>query len=89
MIEGLNRETLKRLYVTEKKSTPEIAKIFGCSHRTIQIRCKEYGIKLRPASRRIIGLNKLVLHRLCIKEGKTSKEVTEMFSCSYPTVLRK
>jgi len=87
MLERLNKRTLNKLYIKEKKSLREIAKIFGCSRTTIQEKCRQYGIKLRPSSwRRIEGLNKSVLQRLYIKEGKSLVKVAEMFSCSPLTV---
>jgi len=89
MIERLNEETLKRLYVREGKSTRTIAKMFDCSYFGILYRCKKYEIKLRPTRKRIIKLDKPVLKRLCVKEGKSSKEVAEMFSCSSQTVLKR
>ncbi len=89
MIEGLNKRTLKRLYITEKKSTPVIARMYECTHRTIIMRCREYGIKLRPKSRKVEGLNKPVLHKLHIKDGKSLHEIAERFSCHSETVRRK
>jgi len=89
MIEELSEEILKRLYVTEQRSTTEIAKIFRCSSRTIRIRCKKYGIKLRPKGRRIKELDKSVLQKLYVKEGKQTKKIAEIFSCSPGTVRNR
>ena len=87
MVEELNKRTLNKLYIKEKRSLREIAKIFGCSRTTIQNKCRQYGIKLRPSSvRRIEGLNKSILQRLYVKEGKSLVKVAEMFSCSPPTI---
>jgi hypothetical protein len=33
MIEGLDKETLKRLYITEQRTIREIAKLFGLKKR--------------------------------------------------------
>lgn len=89
MIEALNRETLKKLYTREHKSIREIAKIFDFSYFGMLYRCKKYKIKLRPKGKEIIKINKSVLKRLCVKEGKSSGEVAEMFSCSSRTVQKK
>ncbi|KPJ56039.1 MAG: hypothetical protein AMJ42_05835 [Deltaproteobacteria bacterium DG_8] len=89
MIEGLNKETLKRLYIKEQKTTIEIAKMFGCSPFAILYRCKRNRIKLRPRGWRIKELDKSVLRRLYVKEGKSSKIIAEMFSCSPDTVLNR
>ena len=45
MLEGLNKETLERLYIEEGKSTYTIAKLFGCSPMTVWMKCKKHGIK--------------------------------------------
>jgi DNA-binding CsgD family transcriptional regulator len=83
ILEKLNKETLKRLYITEKKSTTEIAKMFGCTPRPIQERCRKYGIKLRPRGSIIKGLDKALLRELYVKEGKTLREIAKIFGCSH------
>jgi transposase len=89
MIEGLKRESLERLYIIEQKSTPEIAKIYGCSPRTIQDRCRKYGIKLSPRGRTNKWLNKSFLQKLYVKEGKTIREIAKILSCSHETVRNR
>ena len=86
MIEELNKKTFKRLYIVEQKSLREIAKMFGRSYTFAHHRCRKYEIKLRPSRIRIKGLNKPVLRKLHIKEGKSFNEIAEMFSCSPSTV---
>ena len=86
MMEELNKETLKRLYLKEGKSLATIAKMFGCSYTFAHHRCRKYEIELRPSRIRIKGLNKSVLQRLCVREGKSAKKIAEMFSCSPFTV---
>jgi transposase len=83
---GLNKETLKKLYIKEEKTTVEIAKMFASSPNTIQNKCREYGIKLRPGGTIIKGLNKSVLQKLYVNESKSIKEIAEMLSCSYSTI---
>ena len=86
MIEVLNKETLKRLYITEQKSLREIANMFGRSYTFAHHRCRKYKVKLRPSRIRIKGLNKPVLRKLRFKEGKSFNKIAEMFSCSHMTV---
>jgi DNA-binding CsgD family transcriptional regulator len=90
MKKELDRETLTRLYIKEKRSLRAIAKMYGLAPSTVRYRSIKYGIKLRPqpGSRRI-NLNKSVLKKLCVKEGRSSKEVAEMLSCSPLTVLAR
>jgi transposase len=89
MKEELNKETLKRLYVVEQKSLREIAKMFGRSYAFVHHRCKKYRMELRLQGRRVVGLNKSVLQRLCVREGKSAKKIAEMFSCSPITVRNR
>jgi transposase len=90
MIKALDRGTLKRLYLKEKRSLHEIARMFGCSYFCVHYRSMKYGIKLRPKTwRRKIHLDKSVLKRLCVKEGQSSKKVADMLSCSNATVLKR
>jgi DNA-binding CsgD family transcriptional regulator len=64
--------------------------MYGISDSTVRYRSIKYGITLRPqpGSRRI-NLNKSVLKKLCVKEGRSSKKVAEMLSCSPATVLKR
>jgi transposase len=90
MPEELNKETLTRLYVKEKRSLRDIAKLFGRSYTFAHHKSMKYAIKLRPKTwSKRLDLNKSVLKRLCVKEGKSSKEVAEILSCSYGTVLKR
>ncbi len=88
MKEGLNKETLRRLYVKEGKSASTIAKMFGCSQPTIIYRCWKYGISLRTYTRekKIKGLNKKVLEKLYVKERKSTLKIAKMFGCTHKTV---
>jgi transposase len=85
----LDKETLARLYVKEKLSLRAIAKMYDVSYFCVQYRCKQYGIKARPKTSKRIHLDKAILQKLCIKEGKSSKEVAELLSCSFVTVRER
>jgi DNA-binding CsgD family transcriptional regulator len=89
MKEGLDKRTLYRLYIKEQKSTPVIARMYECTHRTVIMRCREHGIKLRPRGKKIEGLNKSVLQRLHMRDDKSVGEIAERFSCHPETVRRK
>lgn len=90
MIQGLDRDTLKRLYLKEKRSLHEIARMFACSYFCVHYRSMKYGITLRPKTwRRKIHLDKSMLKRLCVNEGQSSKKVAEILSCSHATVLKR
>jgi transposase-like protein len=88
MMEGLDKETLKRLYIKERKATREIARIFGCSSSTIKDRCKKYGIKLRPSQKgKLKGLNKETVKRLYLKEQKSINKIAKLLDCSTSSIL--
>ena len=89
MKEGLNKETLRRLYIKEKRPLRDIAEMLGCSYTIVRHRCIKYRIRLRPKNRKRINLKKSVLMRLYVKEKKTAKKVAEMFSCSSTTVIKR
>jgi DNA-binding CsgD family transcriptional regulator len=90
MVKELDKETLKRLYLKEKRSTYDIAQMSGCSSTKVRYRCIKYGIQLRPNTwNRKINLKKSVLMRLYVKENKSLKEVAEILSCSSLTVVKR
>jgi len=90
MVKELDKETLKRLYLKEKRSTADIAQMLGCSSTKVRYRCIKYGIKLRPKTcNRKINIEKSVLMRLCVKENISIKEVAEILSCSSATVIKR
>ena len=90
MKKELDKETLTRLYIKEKRSLRAIAKMYGLSPSTVHYRSIKYGIKLREnVGLKRIALKKSVLKKLCVKEGRSSKEVAEMLSCSPATVLKR
>lgn len=48
----IDANDLRRLYVDEMKTTPEIAEIYGTSHQTILKHLRKHGIELRRAVNR-------------------------------------
>jgi DNA-binding CsgD family transcriptional regulator len=90
MIKDLDKETLKRLYLKEKRSIREIAQMARCSPTKVRYRCIKYGIKLRSNTwNKKINIKKSVLMRLYVKENKSFKEVADILSCSRTTVLTR
>ena len=87
-MEQLDKETLKRLYVEEDKSTHEISRILGYSSVTIASRCREYGIELKHRWKKRKEINKEVLKKLYIREGKTLTEISKILDCSYSKVRK-
>lgn len=88
-LKGLNKEVLKKLYITERKPTTQIAKMFSCSPGTIWNRCRQYGIKLRPSSVKKITITKSALQKVYVKERIPVKEVEKRFSCSHTTIFQR
>lgn len=88
MMKRLDRDTLEKLYVKEQKSTSEIAKQFGCTPRTIQLKCRKFGIKLRPKGGKLEYINKSILQKLYVEENKSLREISKILSCS-PSVIKK
>ena len=86
MISELTKEMLEELYIKKGKSTHEIARIHRCSSETIANRCREYGIKLKGQGKRRKKIDKAVLVRLYVSEGKTITEITKILGCSYSKV---
>ena len=80
--EGLNEETLRRLYLDEKKSINAIAKIFGCSDEKIHRRLDRYGIKTRPVSTLLDKLDRETLYQLRVVEKKKISDIAKVFKCS-------
>jgi transposase len=85
-LKGLNKATVKKLYLNEQKSINKIAKMLDCSPSSILYQCKRYGIKLRPRMKVIKGLNKSTLQRLYVKEDKSINMIAVKFKCSYSVI---
>jgi len=89
MKEGLNKETLERLYIKDGKSIREIGKILGCSRDAVRTRCKRYGIPLRPPGQKRVDIDNPTLRRLYVEEGKTVTDIASIFNCSISVISRK
>ncbi len=75
MIEGLDKDTLYKLYVKEGKSIREVAEILACSREPVRLSCKKFGILLGRQRGKIEEIDKKTLYRLYFKEGKTVVEI--------------
>jgi len=89
MIEELNKETLIRLYIKEKRTLRDIAEMFGRSYTLVRHKCIQYRIKLRPKNYKIIKFEKSVLQRLYVQEDKPPREIAQIFSCTPATVRNR
>ena len=90
MVKELDKETLERLYLKEKRSTHDIAQMSGCSCTKVRYRCIKYGITLRPNTwNRKINIEKSVLMKLYVKENKSITEIAKILSCSRATVIKR
>jgi transposase-like protein len=85
-LKGIHRGTIYKLYVSDKKSIHKIARLLNCSPSSILYRCKKYGIKLRPRKKEIPGLNRSILYRLYVKEGRSINKIAEKFACSHSVI---
>jgi DNA-binding CsgD family transcriptional regulator len=90
MAKTLDKATLQRLYLKEKRATRDIAQITGWSPSGVRYRCIINGIKLRVNTwNRRVNLKKSDLVRLYVKEGKSSKEIAGILSCSSKIVTER
>jgi|GEM_PF-2051530 len=90
---NLDKSILYHLYVEEKKSSSEIAKIFNVSDVTIRKYLKKYNIPVRSVieSHRLAQgkfINKDTLYHLYIEEKKSTDKIAKMFNISQPSVFR-
>jgi transposase len=69
MIKALDRNTLKRLYLKEKRSLHEIARMFGCSYFCVHYRSMKYGIKLRPKTADMLSCSNATVLKRCREYG--------------------
>jgi len=89
MVEELNKETLTRLYIKEKRPLRDIAEMFGRSYTLVRHKCIQYRIKLRPKNYKIIECKKSVLLRLYVQEDKPPRKIAQMFSCTPATIRNR
>ncbi len=90
MVKVLDKETLTRLYLKEKRSIRDIAQMAACSPTKVRYRCIKYGIELRANTwNRKINIKKSVLMQRYVKENKSLRKVAEILSCSSETVIKR
>lgn len=80
---------LKLLYERDKFSVRDLAKRYDCGNTTIQRALHKYKIRVRPtmATRLIIPSRKIKF--LYEKRGKSSTDISRMFSCAPVTILNR
>ena len=90
MRQELNKETLTKLYLQEKRAIRDIAVMSGWSPSAVRYKCIKYGIKLRRNTwNKKINIKKSVLQKLYVKEKRSSTEIADILSCNPATVLQR
>lgn len=89
---NISKKELKKSYLEQKMSSPEIAKIYHCSPCTIRDLLRKYKIRVRTKSEAIqllynINISKKELKKLYLEKKMSSPEIAEKFNCS-PTYVR-
>lgn len=87
-IKRLNKSALQRLYVREKKSINEIARMFSLHPYTVRMKCNQYGIEIKD-HRKIEGITKSLLQKMYVEEGKSTREIAKTIGCSREPVRLK
>lgn len=81
-------EQLVKLYWKKGLTTLQIAKIFSCAQRTIQIRMQECNIPLRPRGNKL-EIPKEKLFEFYINQRLSSRKIAKSYRCVYSTIDRK
>jgi hypothetical protein len=89
MTERLFKETLKKLYIKEKKTVREIAEMHDCPDALVRYRLRKCGIRKIPILPRRIVLKKSLLQEFYIKDGKSTREIAKSLACSPETVRQR
>ena len=78
------------MYVQERKSIFDIAKMYSWPYDAVKDSCIKYGIKLRGRTGyKKINIEKSVLQKLYLKEKRTLREIADFFSCGLRTVIKR
>ena len=89
MRQELDKATLSRLYLQDKKSTYAIAEAKGWSESQVVRQCNKYGIMRRPSRREKIKIDKSILQKLYVEESKSIEAIAAILTCNPTTVLRR
>lgn len=83
------KEELIRLYVEEKKSACEIAKIYGTSHSTILEKLRKYGIEIRP-NKKLVNVENLkeMLENMYLKRELSISQIAKEFGVTKEAIWR-
>lgn len=92
LIDKILPQKLRELYLGQRISSPEIAKIYHCDPRYIRDLLRKYKIKIRTKSEAIrllfkITISKKELKMLYLKEKLSSFKIAKRFNCS-PSFIR-
>ena len=84
----IDKETLYRKYIIEKKNPAQIGKEIGCPRRTIHRHFKKYGIPSRSfrGANGKFSIDRETLYRKYITENKTPSRIAKEVGCSISTI---
>ncbi len=84
----ISKEELEELYVEQKLSTYQIAKVYGCWDSTIGHKLKEAGIVRRnPKKKRVFP--KQVLEELYLRKKYSISKIAKKLDCGHATVWHR
>lgn len=91
---NVSKKELIRLYSERRMSSPEIAKVYRCSPRTIRALLKQYGIKIRTKSEAIrlfydINVPKKELKKLYLEKKISSTDIAKKFKCNPGLIINR
>lgn len=86
---NITKETLELEYLENKKSSTEIAAMFGCNYMTILNKMKEFGIPARKDGQRYGHITKELLEKDYIENGLGSTVLAKKYGCSQTQIIRR
>jgi len=86
--------TLRDLYLTQKLTMSQIAKLFGCNTEIIRRRLRAHGIPSRSSSeaallQRGVQLSENELYALYVEQQLSTHEIAKRYNCSAATVRQR
>jgi hypothetical protein len=66
-----------------------IAKMTRWSHQAVFIKCREHGIKPRKSRREKLNIDKSLLQKLYVEEGKSADKIAAILLCNPTTIIRR
>ncbi|HUC39063.1 MAG TPA: LAGLIDADG family homing endonuclease [Candidatus Acidoferrum sp.] len=85
----LPKNTIIKLYMKDKKSSKEIARIYKCSSRTILLRLHIWKVKMRPPGTARIFIDKKELKQLYLVKKLSTWQIPKILGYDRGTIHRK